>query len=591
MEQQFDIFCILQLLGGLAFFLYGIYIMSMGLEKIAGGKLERILKTMTSNPAKGLLLGTGITALIQSSSAVTVMLVGLVNSGIMKLSQAIGVIMGSNIGTSVTAWILSLSGIQTSNTVLRLFKPESFTPVLALVGVLMIFMAKSPKNKNIGNAFLGFSILMTGMILMGTSMEPLSHSPKFMQLLTLFKNPLFGIFVGTFITAIIQSSAASIGMLQALVMRVDMTYSMALPIIMGQNIGTCITAVLSSIGVNANAKKVAVVHVAFNVIGTVVFLTLYEIVRWLFHLHFMEENINPAGIAVLHSTFNICTTILLFPFIKQLEKIANFVIKESKNQKDEVFLDERLLLSPELAITEINDKITRMTKLVQNNVLYSTKLLKNYSYKKADVINKNEQRIDLYEDKMESYLIKVSNKGLAEDTGNIIARLLLTIGDYERIGDHAINILNIAEQKNNKNMEFPPELVDDIKVIVNAILEVLYLTSESFKHNNTVLALKIEPLEQVIDRLVRKAKDRHIKRIQYGECPIELDFLISDLFNDFERISDHCSNIATSILKSKDQNIDKHEFLKQLKSYDNKDFSKVYDEFKEKYALIQNTMN
>ncbi len=591
MEQQFDIFCILQLLGGLAFFLYGIYIMSMGLEKIAGGKLERILKTMTSNPAKGLLLGTGITALIQSSSAVTVMLVGLVNSGIMKLSQAIGVIMGSNIGTSVTAWILSLSGIQTSNTVLRLFKPESFTPVLALVGVLMIFMAKSPKNKNIGNAFLGFSILMTGMILMGTSMEPLSHSPKFMQLLTLFKNPLFGIFVGTFITAIIQSSAASIGMLQALVMRVDMTYSMALPIIMGQNIGTCITAVLSSIGVNANAKKVAVVHVAFNVIGTVVFLTLYEIVRWLFHLPFMEENINPAGIAVLHSTFNICTTILLFPFIKQLEKIANFVIKESKNQKDEVFLDERLLLSPELAITEINDKITRMTKLVQNNVLYSTKLLKNYSYKKADVINKNEQRIDLYEDKMESYLIKVSNKGLAEDTGNIIARLLLTIGDYERIGDHAINILNIAEQKNNKNMEFPPELVDDIKVIVNAILEVLYLTSESFKHNNTVLALKIEPLEQVIDRLVRKAKDRHIKRIQYGECPIELDFLISDLFNDFERISDHCSNIATSILKSKDQNIDKHEFLKQLKSYDNKDFSKVYDEFKEKYALIQNTMN
>lgn len=591
MEQQFDIFCILQLLGGLAFFLYGIYIMSMGLEKIAGGKLERILKTMTSNPAKGLLLGTGITALIQSSSAVTVMLVGLVNSGIMKLSQAIGVIMGSNIGTSVTAWILSLSGIQTSNTVLRLFKPESFTPVLALVGVLMIFMAKSPKNKNIGNAFLGFSILMTGMILMGTSMEPLSHSPKFMQLLTLFKNPLFGIFVGTFITAIIQSSAASIGMLQALVMRVDMTYSMALPIIMGQNIGTCITAVLSSIGVNANAKKVAVVHVAFNVIGTVVFLTLYEIVRWLFHLHFMEENINPAGIAVLHSTFNICTTILLFPFIKQLEKIANFVIKESKNQKDEVFLDERLLLSPELAITEINDKITRMTKLVQNNVLYSTKLLKNYSYKKADVINKNEQRIDLYEDKMESYLIKVSNKGLAEDTGNVIARLLLTIGDYERIGDHAINILNIAEQKNNKNMEFPPELVDDIKVIVNAILEVLYLTSESFKHNNTVLALKIEPLEQVIDRLVRKAKDRHIKRIQYGECPIELDFLISDLFNDFERISDHCSNIATSILKSKDQNIDKHEFLKQLKSYDNKDFSKVYDEFKEKYALIQNTKN
>lgn len=585
--EKFDIFCILQLLGGLAFFLYGIYIMSSGLEKIAGGKLEKILKTMTSNPTKGLILGASITAIIQSSSAVTVMLVGLVNSGIMKLSQAIGVIMGSNIGTTITAWILSLSGIQSSNTILRLFKPESFTPVLALVGVLMIFIAKSNKNKNIGSAFLGFSILMTGMIFMGTSMEPLSHSPKFMQLLTLFKNPLFGVFVGTFITAIIQSSAASIGMLQALVMQVDMTYSMALPIIMGQNIGTCITAVLSSIGVNANAKRVAAVHVTFNVIGTVVFLAIFELIKALFKLPFMEENINPAGIAVLHSTFNICTTILLFPFIKQLEQIADFIIKDTKNKKDEVFLDERLLLHPELATIEVHDKIAKMAKIVQNNVLYSTKLLKNYYYKKADVINKNEQRIDLYEDKMESYLVKVSNQGgLSEETGNIIARLLLTIGDYERIGDHAINILNIAEQKKNKNMEFPPELVEDIKVIVSAILEVLYLTTESFKHNNTTLALKIEPLEQVIDRLVLKAKNRHIKRIQYGECPIELDFLISDLFNDFERISDHCSNIATSILKTKDLTIDKHEFLKQLKSYDNKEFSKSYDEYKNKYALV-----
>lgn len=583
--EKFDIFCILQLLGGLAFFLYGIYVMSSGLEKIAGGKLEKILRTMTSNPAKGLILGASITALIQSSSAVTVMLVGLVNSGIMKLSQAIGVIMGSNIGTTITAWILSLSGIQSSNVILRLFKPESFTPVLALVGVLMIFIAKSNKNKNIGSAFLGFSILMTGMVFMGSSMEPLSHSPKFMSLLTLFKNPLFGVFVGTFITAIIQSSAASIGMLQALVMQVNMTYSMALPIIMGQNIGTCITAVLSSIGVNANARKVAVVHVTFNVIGTIIFLSIFELAKIFFKLPFMEQNINPAGIAILHSTFNICTTILLFPFIKQLEHIANIIIKDTKNEKDEVFLDERLLISPELATIEVNQKIIKMAKLVQNNVLYSTKLLKNYYYKKADVINNNEKRIDLYEDKMESYLIKVSHKGLSEETSNLIARLLLTIGDYERIGDHAINILNIAEQKHNKNMEFPPELVQDIKVIVSALLEVLHISTEAFKHNDTNLALKIEPLEQVIDRLILKAKNRHIKRIQYGECPIELDFLISDLFNDFERISDHCSNIATSIMKTKDITIDKHEYLKQLKSYDNKDFSKAYDEFKTKYAL------
>ncbi len=584
--EKFDIFCILQLLGGLAFFLYGIYIMSSGLEKIAGGKLERVLKTMTASPLKGLILGAGITAVIQSSSAVTVMLVGLVNSGIMRLTQAIGVIMGSNIGTTITAWILSLSGIQSDNIIIRLFKPESFTPILALIGVIMIFAAKSNKNKNIGSVFLGFSILMTGMIFMSTSMDPLSHSQKFIDLLTLFKNPIFGVLVGTVITAIIQSSAASVGMLQALVMKVDMSYSMALPIIMGQNIGTCITAILSSIGVNANAKKVSVVHVTFNIIGTIIFLTLYELVGLFCKLPFMEQNINPAGIAILHSTFNICTTFLLFPFIKQLENIANFIVKDVKSSKGDVFLDERLQLSPELATIEAQQKVIKMAKIVKNNVLYATKQLKNYQYRKAEVVNNNEKRIDLYEDKLEKYLIKTSNKELAEDTGNTIARLLLTIGDYERIGDHAINILNIAEEKKNKNMEFPPELVNDIRTIVSAILEVIFISTEAFTHNSTTLALKVEPLEQVIDRLILNAKNRHIKRIQYGQCPIELDFLISDLFNDFERISDHCSNIAASILKTKDSSIEKHEFLKQLKSYNNKDFSKNYAEYKEKYTLV-----
>ena len=585
--EKFDIFCILQLLGGLAFFLYGIYVMSAGLEKIAGGKLEKILKTMTSSPTKGLVLGAAITAIIQSSSAVTVMLVGLVNSGIMKLSQAIGVIMGSNIGTTITAWILSLSGIQSTNVVVRMFKPESFTPILALVGVLMIFAAKSNKNKNVGSVFLGFSILMTGMIFMSTSMEPLSHSEKFINLITLFNNPIFGVLVGTVITAIIQSSAASVGMLQALVMKVDMTYSMALPIIMGQNIGTCITAIISSVGVNSNAKKVAVVHVTFNIIGTVIFLCIFELGKLLFNIPILSQNINPAGIAILHSTFNIATTIMLFPFIKQLENIANFLVKDSKTKKEEVvFLDERLLLSPELATLEVNQKVIEMAKLVKNNVVYATKQLKNFQPRKADVINKNEQLIDLFEDKMENYLVKASNKELAQETSNAIARLLLIIGDFERIGDHAINILNIAEDKKNKEMEFPPELIEDVRVIVGSVLEVVTLTTHAFTKNSNELAQRIEPLEQVIDRLVLKAKNRHIKRIQYGECPIELDFLISELFNDFERISDHCSNIGASILKANDLTIDKHEFLKQLKSCDNKDFSKAYDEYKEKYSLV-----
>ena len=585
--EKFDIFCILQLLGGLAFFLYGIYVMSAGLEKIAGGKLEKILKTMTSSPTKGLVLGAAITAIIQSSSAVTVMLVGLVNSGIMKLSQAIGVIMGSNIGTTITAWILSLSGIQSTNVIVRMFKPESFTPILALVGVLMIFAAKSNKNKNVGSVFLGFSILMTGMIFMSTSMDPLSHSEKFINLMTLFNNPIFGVLVGTVITAIIQSSAASVGMLQALVMKVDMTYSMALPIIMGQNIGTCITAIISSVGVNSNAKKVAVVHVIFNIIGTVIFLCIFEFGKLLFNIPILSQNINPAGIAILHSTFNIATTIMLFPFIKQLENIANYLVKDTKTKKEEVvFLDERLLLSPELATIEVNQKVIEMAKLVKNNVVYATKQLKNFQPRKADVINKNEQLIDLFEDKMENYLVKASNKELAQETSNAIARLLLIIGDYERIGDHAIKILNIAGEKKNKEMEFPPELIEDVRVIVGAVLEVVTLTTHAFTKNSNELAQRIEPLEQVIDRLVLKAKNRHIKRIQYGECPIELDFLISELFNDFERISDHCSNIGASILKANDLTIDKHEFLKQLKSCDNKDFSKAYDEYKEKYSLV-----
>ncbi|MBO5434221.1 Na/Pi cotransporter family protein, partial [bacterium] len=327
--------------------------------------------------------------------------------------------------------------------------------------------------------------------------------------------------------------------------------------------------------------------VTYNIIGTAIFLCIFELGKLLFNIPILSQNINPAGIAILHSTFNIATTIMLFPFIKQLESIANFLVKDTKTKKEEVvFLDERLLLSPELATIEVNQKVIEMAKLVKNNVLYATKQLKNFQPRKADVINKNEQLIDLFEDKMENYLVKASNKELAQETSNAIARLLLIIGDYERIGDHAINILNIAEEKKNKEMEFPPELVEDIRTIVGAILEVVTLTTHAFSKNSNELALRIEPLEQVIDRLVLKAKNRHIKRIQYGECPIELDFLISELFNDFERISDHCSNIGASILKANDLTIDKHEFLKQLKSYDNKDFSKTYDEYKEKYSLV-----
>lgn len=585
--EKVDIFSVFTLFGGLAFFLYGILVMSSGLEKIAGGKLEKMLKVMTSNPAKGLVLGAGITALIQSSSAVTVMLVGLVNSGIMKLSQAIGVIMGSNIGTTITAWILSLAGIQSDNVWVRLFKPESFTPLLAITGVIMLLAAKTSKRKNIGSVFIGFSILMFGMQVMTQSMAPLTHSQGFQNCLVAFTNPILGLIVGTVITAIIQSSAASVGILQALSMTGHITYGIALPIIMGQNIGTCITAFLSSIGVNANARKVAVVHVAFNVIGTILFLAVFELVHYIFHLKFITDTINPAGIAVVHSIFNIVTTIILFPFIKQLEKIANFVIKDKgKADREKVILDERLLLSPDFAISECHQQTIKMSSVVERNVIYATKLLKRFESRKAEVVNVNEKKIDLYEDKLETFLIKASNKDMSEEASASIGRLLLNIGDFERIGDHAIGILNIAEKMNEKELKFSDEAVADIKVIVYAVLDVLKLATTAYKNSDDVLALDVEPLEQVVDRLIRKAKKRHVKRLQDGKCTVELDLMVSDLFNDLERISDHCSNIATSILQIKEGALEKHELINRMRSVENVEFSRKYDEYKAKYPLV-----
>ena len=585
--EKVDIFSVFTLFGGLAFFLYGILVMSSGLEKIAGGKLEKMLKVMTSNPAKGLVLGAGITALIQSSSAVTVMLVGLVNSGIMKLSQAIGVIMGSNIGTTITAWILSLAGIQSDNVWVRLFKPESFTPLLAITGVIMLLAAKTSKRKNIGSVFIGFSILMFGMQVMTQSMAPLTHSQGFQNCLVAFTNPILGLIVGTVITAIIQSSAASVGILQALSMTGHITYGIALPIIMGQNIGTCITAFLSSIGVNANARKVAVVHVAFNVIGTILFLVVFELIHYIFQLKFVTNTINPAGIAVVHSIFNIVTTIILFPFIKQLEKIANFVIKDKgKADREKVILDERLLLSPDFAISECHQQTMKMSSVVERNVIYATKLLKRFESRKAEVVNVNEKKIDLYEDKLETFLIKASNKDMSEEASAYIGRLLLNIGDFERIGDHAIGILNIAENMNEKDLKFSDEAVADIKVIVYAVLDVLKLATTAYKNSDEVLALDVEPLEQVVDRLIRKAKKRHVKRLQDGKCTVELDLMVSDLFNDLERISDHCSNIATSILQIKEGALEKHELINRMRSVENVEFSRKYDEYKAKYPLV-----
>ena len=579
-----DIFSIFTLCGGLAFFLYGITIMSSGLEKIAGGRLERILKKMTSNPIKSLVFGAGITAAVQSSSAVTVMLVGLVNSGIMKLSQAIGVIMGSNVGTTVTAWILSLSGIQSSNFFVRLLKPESFSPILALVGVVMIMASKSNRRKNVGAVFIGFAILMFGMEVMKNAMAPMADMPQFTSILTAFQNPILGVIVGTVVTAVIQSSAASIGILQALSMVGGLTYGMAVPIVMGQNIGTCVSAMLSSIGVNTNAKRVAAVHVLFNVFGVIICLSAFLLGNAIFKFDFVTSNISPFGIAVVHSIFNIVTTVILFPFTKLLEKAAVFCVPEKKEKDKNVLLDDRLLLAPSFAIAECYRRSVKMAEMVEFNFINSTKMLKSYHAKKAEQINANEIKIDMYEDKLNAFMLKLSAKELTEEDNARISQLLLAIGDYERMGDHATYMLKIAEKLKDSEKKLSPEAVEELKVIVHAVSEIFAVSFEAYKTDNIQLAQEVDPLEAVIKRIIRKVKNRHIQRLKDGLCTAELSFLFSDLLNDLRRIAAHCGNIATSVIQLHDQTIDKHEYNHRNKDEDIEFVSK-YENYKSRYSV------
>lgn len=580
-----DIFSIFTLCGGLAFFLYGMIVMSAGLEKIAGGKMEKLLEKMTSNPIKSFALGAGITIAVQSSSAVTVMLVGFVNSGIMRLSQAIGIIMGSNVGTTITSWILSLSGIQSTNFFLRLLKPESFCPLLALLGVIFIMTSKNnlSRRKSVGTFLVGFAVLMFGMELMSNSMAPLADDPKFSHVLTLFKNPILGLMVGMIVTAIIQSSAASVGMLQALSMTGGISYAVAVPIIIGQNIGTCITAVLSSIGVTTNAKRVAIVHVAFNVLGALIFLPIYEVGHYFINYPFNEPT-NPFGIAVCHSIFNIATTIVLFPFAKQLERLALFVIKDKKDEKG-VILDERLLLTPSIAIAQCYKTTGTMAKITRETLVMSVRMLKQYNPRVAEVINKNEILIDKYQDTLESFLQKLSGKELSDEDSNKISQLILSISDFEKIADHAIHILNLATKMHRKEWKLSPETVEELKHVVNAVKEVFDVTVNAFVYHNITTAYHVEPLEQVVDDISYVAKKNHIKRVKKEKSHIKRGFVYAEILNDLERISDHCSNIATNIIQSVNASIPKHVLKNKLKESNSDDFSHTVEEFKSHYAV------
>lgn len=579
-----DIFSFISLFGGLALFLYGMNLMSAGLEKLAGGKLEGILKRMTSNPLKSLFLGIGITAVIQSSSAVTVMLVGLVNSGIMQLSGTAGVIMGSNIGTTVTAWILSLVGIESDNILVRLLKPESFSPILALVGILLMMTAKTSKKKDIGSILIGFAILMYGMEFMSDAVSPLADMPEFTSLLTAFTNPLLGIVTGIVLTAVIQSSSASVGILQALSLTGSISYSMAIPIIMGQNIGTCVTALISSIGVSRNAKRVAVIHISFNIIGTAVFMIIYFVAHYLVDLAFLDRAINPVGIAVVHSIFNISTTVLLLPFSRQLVKIAEGAIK-TEPEKEVAFLDERLLNTPSIALSECNHKTTEMAYVAKDAMDQAMDLLFAYDAKKDETVVKLEGEADIYEDRLGSYMVKLSGCDLSDADSKQISKLLHTIGDFERISDHAVNIVEAAREIHEKKVDLSEEGLKEIRVATKALREILEMAIKAFDTEDLELASHVEPLEQVMDDLIETIKRNHVNRLQKGRCTIQHGFVLADILTNYERVSDHCSNIAVAMIELSKASFETHEYLDRLKAKDDPAFRQMYAAYKEKYAL------
>ena len=578
-------FNFISLFGGLALFLFGMNTMSGSLEKTAGGKLEKILRVMTDKPLKALLLGAAITATIQSSSAVTVMLVGLVNSGIMQLGQAIGVIMGSNVGTTITAWILSLSGIDSNNFFVQLLKPAALSAIIAFVGILLTMISKKNRTKDIGGICLGFAVLMFGMNMMSDAMDPLSEMEEFRNLMITFKNPVFALLLGIILTAIIQSSSASVGILQALSLTGAISYGVAIPIIMGQNIGTCITAVLSSIGVSKNAKRVSAVHVYFNVIGTAILLTVFYVSNFIFKFAFVETAIDPAGIAIIHSIFNIATTVILFPFAKLLEKLAVKTVKDKKATGKSAFIDDRLLNSPTLAVSEGKNYTVKMGQIAIEALLDSIKLVDKFDTKIVDKIIESEQKLDDYEDKLGTFLVKVSSHDLTDEDSNMVSTLLHVIGDFERIGDHAVNIAKAAQEISDKDIRFSANATAELKVATNAIKDILELTEKAFAESDFALAKKVEPLEQVIDDLLAEIKSRHIDRLTDGKCTIELGFVLSDLLTNYERVSDHCSNIAVCLIQIRKSVFDTHEYLNKYKSSGSETFTHSYDEYKDKYIL------
>ena len=582
-----SIFNLFTLMGGLALFLYGMNLMGESLEQQAGGKLQVILSKLSDNPLKGFLLGLGVTAVIQSSSATTVMVVGFVNSGIMQLHQAVGIIMGSNVGTTVTSWLLSLTGIQGDSFWVKMLKPSSFGPILAFVGIVLSMFCKSSKKKGVGNILLGFFILMTGMEFMASSMKPLADMPWFSSLFLHFSNPILGVLAGAGLTAIIQSSSASVGILQALALTGSVTYGSAIPIIMGQNIGTCVTAMISSVGASKNAKRAAFVHLYFNVIGVVLFLTAFYSLNTLLHFEIIHDTVSVMGIAVIHSTFNVITTLVLLPFNRVLEKLAILTVPDGTSKDAAApLLDKRLLGTPAVATSRAHQCTVDMAQLAQSGLLKAMSLVHVWNDQVSDEVVEREDQVDHYEDALGTYLVQLSGLPLTVDDNRTVNTLLYSLSDLERISDHSLNLRKSALEVRDKQVVFSHQALEDLNLVEWAVQDIVNLTVQAFANQDNAAARQVEPLEQVIDEIVHQVRSRHVERLQNGQCSITNGFILADLLTCYERVADHCSNVAVAMIEVAHDSFDTHEYLQGVKA-DREGFDRMMDQYRKRYGLAQ----
>lgn len=587
-----DFFDLLTMIGGLALFLYGMHLLSEGLEKLSGGRLERVLENLTNNRIKAVLLGAGVTAVIQSSSATTVMVVGFVNSGIMKLSQAIGIIMGANVGTTITSWLLSLTGIESDNFLLQLVKPTSFSPILAVIGVVFILFVKNGRKRDIGSILVGFAILMTGMDTMSSAMKPLSQVSWFTGLFTMFTNPILGLLVGALITAVIQSSSASVGILQALCATGSINYAAAVPIILGQNIGTCATAMMSGVGASKNARRASIVHLLFNVIGTAIFLIVFYVLHAFIDFAFMEEAADSAGIALVHTGFNVSATLILLPFANILEKLSLILIKpdeeeECQARENELFakMDERFLSTPSFALEQAYSYTIKMAELTEEALNLAADNLFAYDKQTAKEVERIENLVDRYDDEISSYLVKLSSRNLSEPDSRKLTMLLHSVGDLERVSDHAINLVDCAKEMDKKEQHFSEKATEELQVFSQAVRDIVSASVTVLKTEDEEAAKAIEPFEEAIDILQKEMKKRHMKRLKKGKCTPELGFILSDITNNYERIADHCSNLAINMMQLYEDDTHAHEYVEQLEKEAGSAFDKMCQECLRRYEL------